>query len=750
MNSNLKQNNLITDFLTDNPINDFEIDYFGYKSVAKDVASTIIQLNPEFGYVISINGEWGSGKTSFLYYIEKYLTDKNIHSIFHELENEIIVFKFDPWLFSGHQDIITQFFYQLQVQTNLNKSKISKETLKILNKLFEYGSSLKTIPTLEAQGAGWGFTILQIIINKKIQQAVKSIFELRNEIKEKIKQFPHKIVIIIDDIDRLTPEEIKEIFRAIKAIGDFPNIVYLLSFDEEIVTSAINIGAIKDNESRLQLKRYGNKYLEKIINFSIPLPVIAEHHLRKYIEEIIFDNKFENTKKIYLNENDWIKQYNEGLFIFLKTPRSIIRLNNAILLLYPSLENEINVVDFISLEIIRQNYPEVYNWIRNNHWFFIKSNNLNDLYRDENGSSLYLLDKFYSLIHSIPIEHRDFLINILYALFPKIRTETHELNGKRLPYHHPNERELKICQNYDTFLKYFRFQLEPDQFSNSELIEIINNISNPENFVKLLYTFKSVLSREGSKLFNFFVNILPIIDKSVSSKSLENFIKACLMIKDDIYTNTEVSYTKSILSEELSTQIIRTIFKCCNLFNYNERLRILKSAFSEGVSFVLMSDIIIVLRQQNGDKEWGADRKLQESEILIKIEDIKELENIFVQRITQVSRSSYNLLEGPEVSSIIYVWNKIDHLSSDIRSLIDSFLKNETKILEIILKSREQNYYRPIMPYSLEPFIMEGEFREKVQKIYSQKMELLSEKQKNIIESFLNEKRMKRSSDIRG
>jgi predicted KAP-like P-loop ATPase len=61
--------------IRDCPVDDFGVDAFGYKNIAKEVAASICQLHSDSGYVIAINGKWGSGKSSFLFYTEKYLTE---------------------------------------------------------------------------------------------------------------------------------------------------------------------------------------------------------------------------------------------------------------------------------------------------------------------------------------------------------------------------------------------------------------------------------------------------------------------------------------------------------------------------------------------------------------------------------------------------------------------------------------------------------------------------------------------------
>lgn len=737
MNQKIENYPLYLSYISDSPVNNFDNDNFNYKPIAENVASSILQINAQFGYVISITGKWGSGKSSFIFYVERYLKNKKT-----EL-NDIVVFKFDPWIFSGHQDIIDQFFKQLQAQAEVAeiKSGISEDTINVLDIFFEYGSLLKAIPTLEGQCAGWGFHLLHMITSyyNKTKSPVKSLLELKVKLTEKIKTLQQKIVIFIDDIDRLTPEEIRELFRAIKAIGDFPNIVYILAYDEEIVTSVLDADYSCQTKNSSQNSEFGKKYLEKIVSFSIPLPVISEFQLEKYVDDVIFDDKFENTYEIFVNKLEWKERYYEGINKLLTTPRSVIRLNNALLLLYPSIKNEVDVIDFISLEIIRQNYSELYDWIRNNPRLFISMES--DMFSRRDSSDIYR-EQFNNIIDSFPEKHRNALENILKRMFPNNQIEIQNAQSPKFQSNLMDPRRQGICLNYDTFLKYFRYQLDPEVFSHNDMLSFLNSTPEPQVFAEQVHSWASVQVRKKSKIFIFFDYILPLIDENMPLESQKNFIFGCFLINDKIFTYNEVSYSKSIypIPRDLSMQIVITIFKCFHLMSYDERLELFKSAYSTSISFVLMSDIINLLRQQNGDKNWGSDIRSPQFDVLLRIDDLNQIEDIFIQRIKEELSNNIMRLAGPDISSILYVWNKLSPENSDLNDIINKFWSDDELILKVILSSREKNYLNPILPDSLEPYISENVFREKVQEICSLKGEQLTEKQRRIILEFLKEK----------
>lgn len=74
--------------------------------------------------------------------------------------------------------------------------------------MFDYGTKLREVPILHAQAIGWISLVAGELVGKKLKGSIKSIFELRDEIKKNLEDIDDLFVIIIDDIDRLTPPEI--------------------------------------------------------------------------------------------------------------------------------------------------------------------------------------------------------------------------------------------------------------------------------------------------------------------------------------------------------------------------------------------------------------------------------------------------------------------------------------------------------------------------------------------------------------
>ena len=206
----------------------------------------IVHLDSKDTFTVGLFGKWGCGKTSLV-----NMTLAEIESIQakNETEEQIIVVHFEPWNFTDTNQLLTQFFVRL---ANEFQKKGDKNLTKIGKALENYSDTfglLELIPGVGAPIASaskWGLSRL----GQKMQKG-------------------------LDDIDRLSNEQIRYVFQLITSVARFPNTTYLLVFDKEIV-----VEALKDVQSG-----NGQDYLEKVIQMPIQIPDIQRSDLRN----ILFD-----------------------------------------------------------------------------------------------------------------------------------------------------------------------------------------------------------------------------------------------------------------------------------------------------------------------------------------------------------------------------------------------------------------------------------------------------------------------------
>ena len=217
-------------YYSDKPILSKKEDFLKRKYFAELVAKSLENLNSQDTFTIGLYGQWGTGKTSL------------VNMILEEIkENEkVVIVRFEPWNFSSTNQLLEQFFVHLANQFHWTKDKTLKEVGNALERYSDAFDFAKVIPHV-----GGAISFLGKRISKGIGKRIQNNLD-KNDImcqKEKVVQLlkgqNKRILVVIDDIDRLNNEQIRQVFQLITSVAKFPNMIYLLVFDKEIVVKAL-------------------------------------------------------------------------------------------------------------------------------------------------------------------------------------------------------------------------------------------------------------------------------------------------------------------------------------------------------------------------------------------------------------------------------------------------------------------------------------------------------------------------------
>jgi len=184
---------------------------------------------------------------------------------------EAIVVRFDPWLISGRNDLISEFIAELIAE--LRRASNGKRRFKTaITKLVGYGNTLSPLANLLPYGAIVKDTLK---IAKDQLDRSESLHEQRRELTDALSAMSVPIVVLIDELDRIEDEEIRIVAQLVRSVADFPGISYVLAYDVDRV-----IRALAGNE---KLER-GRAYLEKIVQLQFPLPILMDDEIHRLIE----------------------------------------------------------------------------------------------------------------------------------------------------------------------------------------------------------------------------------------------------------------------------------------------------------------------------------------------------------------------------------------------------------------------------------------------------------------------------------
>jgi predicted KAP-like P-loop ATPase len=604
----------------DKPLSDPQYDRLGYKKFSENLAKSIVKMTPPEGLVIALHGKWGSGKTTVMEFVTYYL------ELQPEKERPIII-RFNPWWFSGTEDLTRFFFAQLQTKLSSKLTGAAKKSAKLIGDLGLVVSKIPGLPVGE--------------LGELLSEAMKAepdIADLKERIEAILKKQERRILIIVDDIDRLTAEEIRQMFRVIKAVANFPNVIYLLAFDREVVAKAL--------EETGQIS--GEEYLEKIVQVSFELPPLDPESLYSLLVEKL-NNILTQTPEDLWNNGYWGKVYREGIKYLVTTPRNVIRLANTLSVSYPAVRGEVHGVDFIALETLRLFCPIAYETIRDNKIYFVGG--------IDAGYPIMIEERFQefhrSWMSKIPAEVLEPIKNILIQLFPKLQNLDRLGRVVHSNMHRDWRRQCRICST-DIFDTYFRLDIPSESIGRDEIKSILALQADKDALSSKLIELVNRIQSNGKSQLRTFLSRLPdFIKTDISEENIPKMLQVFFVIGDELLrpedaddgffdfgdNGLDIEWISSLLLERLDE---------------SRRFENLKEAITSGRATYLITNVIVALGQQHGLYE--STQYTPEYEQLLTLKHFHELEPIALNKIREAASNGISILQIPRFRPVLYVW----------------------------------------------------------------------------------------------
>lgn len=457
-------------YSSDAPVNNPEEDQFSRWPFAKRVADVIAQRNDSSSIVIGLYGAWGEGKTSVLNFIDKS---------FEQNEN-IVCLRFNPWRYGNEEQLLEGFF--LDIADAIDTKIISKQ-----DEIKE--AAQKALPSitslLGSKEAGVG-----------IAQFLKgpTLVDLKHRIEEALQQAKKRVVILVDDIDRLENDEIHAIFRLVKLTADFKYTAYLLAFDESVVASALQERYSAGSENA------GRSFLEKIIQVPLHLPYIDPQTIKNFCFQSIDEAlKISNIELTDQQVQEYVRDFTYAFEPQLRTPRKAKLYGNILLFSLPILKGEVNPIDLMLIEGIRVFYPKLYDTIKKHPNLFagVFSESMHNNKDAEKTKIKEIIDE--SLNEFNP-ETKKGVISLLESIFPKLQAVYRNMHFGS-DWTESWYKAQRICSS-SYFKRYFAYAVPHNDISDQIIQNIIEEatFSTHENVRKLLEDL--ITSKNAEKVIN--------------------------------------------------------------------------------------------------------------------------------------------------------------------------------------------------------------------------------------------------------
>ncbi|HMQ70180.1 MAG TPA: P-loop NTPase fold protein [Ignavibacteria bacterium] len=630
-------------FESDQPIKSKSEDILNRVTFAKYFGNSILSHESEETLIIGLFGEWGSGKSSIV-----NLTIENIKSkFFDDNKYQPVIINFNPWNFSDQNNLVQQFFKSISL--NLKR----KENGKLLNKVGELTEDYSAVlePILISSTGIPGLSKILKNLGKGIKEygnkKMQDLETVKDSISKKLKNSEKKIIIVIDDIDRLNNLEIKQIFQLVKSLADFPNIIYILSFDRNIVTK------ILDEEQ----SGNGKEYLEKIIQIPIEIPQVS----REYLYPILFKGIDELLLPIEIDEFDkyyWSNIFNYGISDYFTNLRKIKRYLNILKFGYKLVNEDVNPVDFLILTSFQVFLPELYNEIKGNK----------NLFTSESKSFLdFSLSKELSeekmeyeriLKQNANVISEENLHNILSRMFPKL-----ELLKKEQKFYYSDEvmnvwnTKKRICHP-DFFSFYFKLTVDNEFLSTNELNSILNKLDNYEEILRICTELI-----ESNKISLFLTSVYARL--AILNPENKKIILKLLLDTGDLYFNDEQQTTILII------KILR------NMLSETEKLKEIENdIISSKNGLYTCSKLVDFLDQEHLQDSTIPDK----NRILLK-ENIEKLKKVISEQIKGASGNS--LLNHSKLPYLLYKWKFWGDIR-DFENFLNECIENNNSLIKFI------------------------------------------------------------------
>lgn len=519
-----------------------ENDKFDLTNQSNNFAENVYNNGSKESLVFGIDAPWGSGKSTFVNFCKEYWEEK--------YKEKIIVYNFDVLRYEDEKNLFNKFVDGLikEIKNNM----FAPELESLISKYAKILTNSKA--TISLGPFRFGSPIEE-----------ESIDKIVDRLKDILKRIDYKIIIIIDDLDRLNFSSIKEILFVIKKAFTFPSISYVLCYDTE------NISVLE------QQKVEGEKiseFLEKFVNIKTSIfsnSRLLENYFVKVKETSLLLNEEMVDSELFINVlkglNSIFSSSDFHLYMpFIGDLRKLKRLVNLILLLKVDkvdFENtDFDEQDLIHLLLIYIHYPNIFRKIYNtetqgrNGFFSLTV----DDKREYKNSSEYI-----NYLKNLN-DNQNFLLNKLFDADyrrKELKANQHEIGLKTYACFNGSILSLidRNLEQYLLFIVNMTMPLPKNQY-NFYLKQV-------ENFLKNRKSIEQIFNKENIDSEFYHYNIfLILLNRSKELFKPDKFQKVINYLLNNTNKYSVINFEEKL--SEFRNRIPSTLVKLLNKFAWDD------------------------------------------------------------------------------------------------------------------------------------------------------------------------------------
>ncbi len=523
-----------------------EQDALGFTDSAESMAKSILNGKYPEGFVIGIDGDWGSGKTSFINFVcaslkeqyAEFLKEQSPEAL-KALPNEFTVIKFNPWLHSTQENLIAAYFKFL--------SESTKDTFgndKAIKKAFANIIDITNITATAFAGFTPYGAVLPLVsmIMKWFSELLRKLPTLESQYDSIHKSFTKAkkpLLVIIDDLDRLDRAEIKTMLKLVKSVGKLPYVTYLLAYDRDYV----------ENATKDDMPDRKTTFLQKIVQITFYIPKPDKNKLLVMLK----NETTEFLKTIDENNKRWHDLRTAALNPYINKPRDVALLANAINFRFHAVKGKLDPVDFLAIECLCLFDKKLWDWIRDNREIILEGGEFSFLRHKK-------ADFRNALEISLPVKLDELTRDqktTLSVLFPNLADvfDGHEFSQTEFDYELQNRYGIAMSSVYDF---YFSQYLDASEISKSDIDRFLENDSDKEKLTKELLNWIDKTDSDGNPKITEFLRKLSY---RFMDKSSPNPDQTLLWVLSDAFKYTKELEESSLFNSIVPYDSIRYTFK---------------------------------------------------------------------------------------------------------------------------------------------------------------------------------------------